>query len=225
MATPRKYLFDQSFDHANGPVAVRFQRNPVEPTFTRTELEAACEKAREEGRQAALAEAADAIEGRLAHAAEALVSALAALAAREDELKREAETHAIELLRTVTAKAVPALARKEPLADLEAMVVECLRETADEPRIVLRVPPDLFEPMRRRLDGIAQGHGFAGKFVLLVDESIGPADARLEWADGGAERNIARIARQIDAALARALLNPISEPEPSREETPHERAQ
>jgi len=191
MATPRKYLFDQSFDHANGPVAVRFQRNPVEPTFTRTELEAACEKAREEGRQAALVEAAD----------------------------------AIELLRTVTAKAVPALARKEPLADLEAMVVECLRETADEPRIVLRVPPDLFEPMRRRLDGIAQGHGFAGKFVLLVDESIGPADARLEWADGGAERNIARIARQIDAALARALLNPISEPEPSREETPHERAQ
>ena len=76
--------------------------------------------------------------------------------------------------------------------------------------------------MRRRLDAIAQGHGFAGKFVLLVDESIGPADGRLEWADGGAERNTAHIARAIDAALARALLNPVSASEPSTEETPHE---
>jgi flagellar assembly protein FliH len=220
--TPRKYLFDQSFDHTNGPVAVRFQRNPTEPTFTRAEVEAACAKAREEGRQAALSEAAGALEGRLAQAAEALVSGMAAVAARDDALRHETETNAIELLRMVAAKAVPALVRKEPLAELEAMVVECLRETADEPRIVLRVAPDLFEPMRRRLDPIAQGHGFAGKFVLLVDESIGPADGRLEWADGGAERNAARIARDIDAALARAVLNPISASEPSTEETTHE---
>ncbi len=222
MATPRKYLFDLSFDHASGPVAVRFQRNPTEPTFTRTEVEAACAKAREEGRQAALAEAAEGIDGRLAQAAEALVSGLAALAARDDELRRETETRAVELLRMVAAKAVPALVRKEPLADLEAMVIDCLREAADEPRIVLRVAPDLFEPMRRRLDPIAQGHGFGGKFVLLVDESLGPADGRLEWADGGAERNTARIARELDAALARALLNPVSVSEPSREETPDE---
>jgi len=221
MAT-RKYLFDHSFDQVQGPVAVRFQRSPMEPTFTRTELEAAVAKAREEGRQAGLAEAAAAIDGRLAQAAETLTSSIASLAARNDELRREAETKAVELLRLVAAKAVPALARKEPLTDLEAMVIDCLREAADEPRIVLRVAPDLFEPMRRRLDAIAQGHGFAGKFVLLVDESIGPADGRLEWADGGAERNTARIAREIDAALSRALLNPVSASEPSTEETPHE---
>ena len=221
MAT-RKYLFDHSFDQVQGPVAVRFQRTPIEPTFTRTELEAAVAKAREEGRQSGFAEAAAAIDGRLAQAAETLTSSIACLAARDDELRREAETRAVELLRLVAAKAVPALVRKEPLTDLEAMVIDCLREAADEPRIVLRVAPDLFEPMRRRLDAIAQGHGFAGKFVLLVDESIGPADGRLEWADGGAERNTARIAREIDAALYRALLNPVSASEPSTEETPHE---
>jgi flagellar assembly protein FliH len=222
MATPRKYLFDLSFDHASGPVSVRFQRNPTEPTFTRTEVDAACAKAREEGHQAALAEAAAAIDGRLAQAAEALVSGLASLAERSDEFRRETETRAIELLRAVVGKAVPALVRKEPLADLEAMVIECLREAADEPRIVLRIAPDLFEPMRRRLDAIAHGHGFGGKFVLLVDESIGPADGRLEWADGGADRNAARLARDLDAALARALLNPVPESEPSTEESPHE---
>jgi len=222
MASPRKFLFDQSFDHPQGPVAVRFQRHPMEPTFTQTQLEAACAKAREEGHQAALAEAAATIDGRLAQAAEALVSSLASLAEQEEQIRREAETRAVELLRMVTAKAVPALVRKEPLADLEAMIVDCLREAADEPRIVMRLPPDLFEPMRERLGPITQAHGFAGKFVLLVDESIGPADGRLEWADGGAERNTRRLAQDIDAALSRALLNPVSVPEPSTEETTHE---
>ena len=222
MASPRKFLFDLSFDHAHGPVAVRFQRNTPEPTFTRAELDAACAAARQEGHQAGLAEASASAEGRLASATEALSSGLGALLARADEIRREAEAHALELLRVVAAKAAPALARKEPLAELEAMVIDCLREAAEEPRIVLRVAPGLFDPMRVRLDAITHSHGFAGKFVLLVDDAIGPADGRLEWADGGAERNTQRIARDLDAALERALLNPISAPEPSREETPHE---
>ncbi|HLJ20966.1 MAG TPA: hypothetical protein VKU84_12240, partial [Stellaceae bacterium] len=94
MATPRKFLFDLSFDHTQGPVAVRFQRNPVEPTFSRADLEAACAKAREEGHQAGLAEAAASIDGRLAHASEALGSGLASLIAREEEIRRETETRA-----------------------------------------------------------------------------------------------------------------------------------
>jgi flagellar assembly protein FliH len=222
MANPRKYLFDLSFDHPQGPVAVRFGRNPTEPTFTRAELEAACAAARHEGHQAGLAEASTTTEGRLADATLALGSGLALLIARADEMRREAEVRALELLRIVTAKAVPALARKEPLAELEAMVIDCLREAAEEPRIVLRVAPDLFDPMRERLDAITNSHGFAGKFVLLADDSIGPADGRLEWADGGAERNTRRTARDLDAALERALSNSISAPEPSREEMPHE---
>lgn len=222
MANPRKYLFDLSFDQPQGPVAVRFGRAPAEPTFTRAELDAACAAARQDGHQAGSAEASAATEARLAEATEALASGLASLIARADEIRRETETRAIELMRLVTAKAVPTLARKAPVGEIETMVIECLREAAEEPRIVLRVAPELFEPMRQRLDAIAQSHGFAGKFVLLVDESIGPADARLEWADGGAERNAARLARELDAALERALLNPTSAPEPSREETPHE---
>ena len=222
MANPRKYLFDLSFDHPQGPVADRFPRNTPEPTFTRAELEVACAAARQEGHLAGLAEASASAEGRLVDATDALASGFASLLARADEIQREAEAHALELLRMVTAKAVPALARREPLAELEAMVIDCLREAAEEPRIVLRVAPDLFDPMRERLNAITQSHGFAGKFVLLVDESIGAADGRLEWADGGAERNTRRIARDLDAALERALLNPISAPEPSREETPHE---
>jgi flagellar assembly protein FliH len=222
MTSPRKYLFDLSFDQPQGPVAVRFARNPAEPIFTRTELEAARAAAHEEGRQAGLAEGAATTERRLADAAEAFAAGLASLIERADEIRREAETRAVELLRTVTAKAFPALARMAPLAEIEAMVVDCLREAFEEPRVVLRVAADLFEPMRQRLDAIAQSCGFSGKFVLLVDDTLGAVDGRLEWADGGAERNTRRLARELDAALERALLPPVPASEPSREETPDE---
>src|SRR5260221_9088338 len=124
MANQPKYLFDLSFDHPQGPVAVRFPRNTPEPTFTRAELEAARAAARQEGRQSGVSEASASAEGRLADATDALASGFASLLARADEIPRETEAHALELLRMVAAKAVPALARKEPLAELEAMVID-----------------------------------------------------------------------------------------------------
>ena len=203
--TPRKFLFDLNFDQAQGPVAVKFARAPAEPTFGKAELEAACAQAAEDAREAARAAAAAAIEARLADATDALAAGVASLLERDANIRAETERRATELVRAIVAKAVPALARKEPLAEIEALVSECLREAFDEPRIVLRVAEPLFEAMRQRLDDLAQQSGFGGKFVLLADDSLGPVDCRLEWADGGAERDLGRLQHQIDSMLLRAL--------------------
>mgnify|MGYP004704999233 CR=1 FL=1 len=88
--------------------------------------------------------------------------------------------------------------------------------------VVLRVSQHLFEPIRQRLTELAQKTGFAGKFVLLADDALGPVDCRLEWADGGAERITDRLAREIDAVLERALMTPSSASESSNQETTHE---
>jgi flagellar assembly protein FliH len=102
-------------------------------------------------------------------------------------------------------KAVPASGRKAPLLEIEALLSDCLREAFDEPRLVLRVADSLFEPLQQRLAAITGAAGFAGKVVLLADEALGPGDARVEWAEGGAERDQRRLMHDIDGALARAL--------------------
>jgi flagellar assembly protein FliH len=214
--SPQKYLFDNSFDHPQGPIAVQFGRKPAEPSFNRAELEAARTAAAAEARESALAEAAESLDRRIADAVESLALGVASLLERDEEIRRAAETRAIELLRAVLAKALPELARANPLAEIEAMVVDCLREAFEEPRIVLRVHGSLFDPLRQRLGAIAQRSGFGGKFVILAEDGLGPADCRLEWADGGAERDVSRLAHALDTALARALAAP--KPEPSRQE-------
>lgn len=227
MSAPHKFLFDESFDLPDPPPPARKAPPPPpppppEPTFSKAELEAARLAGLAEGRAQALAEATQAIEQRLADALSALESGLKSLIEDRDSAIGEARRNGLETVRAIVQKAVPVLCRKSPLTELEAMIAECLREAFDEPRIVLRVSDALFEPLQARLGALTLSTGFAGKVVLLADEALGPGDARVEWAEGGAERDTRRLLRDIDEALMRALDTLTATPTPGHEENTHE---
>ncbi len=207
MSAPHKFLFDQSFDLPEA--ARRGVRKPPppppEPTFSAAEIEAAREAGFAAGRSAALAEAAQSTEARTAGTLSALAGDLEAMLAARQRYAEDAQRVALEALRAVLAKAVPALCRKAALIEIEAMAAQCLREAFDEPRLVLRVADGMFEALQDRLAALTETAGFAGKVVLLADETLAAGDARVEWAEGGAERNAQRLIHDIDGALARAL--------------------
>lgn len=206
MNAPHKFLFDQSFD-APEPLraGARKAASEQEPTFSKAEIEAAQAAAAGAARAAALAEAARSTEARVAAALAGLEAALQAMLEARAGFAGEAQRRALETASAVLRKTAPALSRKAPLIEIEAMVADCLREAFDEPRVVLRVADGLFEAVQKRLGALTTSTGFAGKVVLLADETLGPGDARVEWAEGGAERDSGRLMRDIEGALARAL--------------------
>jgi flagellar assembly protein FliH len=208
MSAPHKFLFDRSFDQPDAPRDKSRKPPPPpppEPTFSRGELEAARAAGAAAGRATGLAEAAQSIDTRVAAALSSLALGLKVILASRQRYAEDAQRGAVEALRAALTKAVPALCRKAPLTEIEAMIADCLREAYDEPRVVLRIPDGLFEAMRQRLDSVVTASGFPGKIVLLADDSLGPEDARVEWAEGGAERDTRRLMHDIDGALARAL--------------------
>jgi flagellar assembly protein FliH len=206
MPAPQKYLFDVSFDAPDA------HNGAADARFTRAELDAARAEGIEAGRAQGLAAAAAAAERDIAAALEAIVRGIAVIAAERETLTRNVESEVIGVLRTIVQSAVPALCRVNPLAELEAMVTRCLAEVLDEPRLVLRVSDALFDAMQQRVGAIAQSGGYAGKIVLLADDTLAPGDGRVEWADGGAERDTRRIAHDIDAFFARTLAAPAARP-------------
>ena len=216
MATARKYLFDVSFDEAAiapPPEAAP----PPEEKFSRAELEAAQQVARAEGHSAGLAEAQDAVAAKAAAALELMAKGLSVLIAAHDEAIAQTQRDAIAALRVIVAKTMPVLAAKGAVAEIEAFVRKCLAEALDEPRVVLRVANDVYEPVRGQIETMAATTGYPGRIVLLADENLAVGDARLEWADGGAERNLAQLLSEADAAMARnseppAPANPPSTP-------------
>jgi flagellar assembly protein FliH len=216
MGTAKKYLFDVSFDHAAAPTAPTPAAAPVpvvEDKVSLAELEASRQAAFAEGRSAGLAEASEAVNTKATVALETIAKDLAALLEAQDARVAEAQRQAIEALRVIVAKTLPTLATRAPLAEIEALAGKYLIDAIDEPRIVLRVANEVYEPVRDRLDAIAASSGYSGRIVLLADEHLSSGDARIEWADGGVERNLAEQLNEIDAAMAR-ISDPAAVPTP-----------
>jgi flagellar assembly protein FliH len=216
MAAAKKFLFDLSFDAPTPeqPAA------KAEPKVGVAELEAARAEAFAQGREAGLAEAALLREAQLAAATDAAAAALKVIGRAHDVKLAEIEREAAGLAAAVLARVAPSLARRTALDDIAALVAQCLGEAADEPRVVLRVADDHFEALKARVAPLAESAGFAGKLVILGDEALGPADARVEWADGGAERDLGRLTREIETAALRLLDAPPSSTPGSPGETP-----
>jgi flagellar assembly protein FliH len=209
MALPEKFTFDVSFDHLGAPSA----RSLAERRFTRAELEATRQSALAEGHAAGLAEAAKSAEALTADALARIAESLAALLATQDAATMDTQRRALAAMQRIVAKLVPGLAAKDPLAEVEAFATKCLHEAIDEPRVVLRVAQEIYEPLRVRLDALANAAGYAGRIVMLADDAIAGGDARVEWADGGAERNLAAQCTEIDELLERRR-DPAASPNP-----------
>ncbi len=200
MGMPKKYLFDVSFDRIEEKIAPEVA---PERTFSGGELDEARQAGYAEGRGVGLAEAAESAAAKAAVALESLAAKLPAFLAAQDAHAIAIQRQAIAALRIIVVKALPAYAAREPLAEIEALAAKCLAEAFDEPRVVLRVANDVYEAVRERIDAIAGASGYGGRIVLLADDKLSGGDARIEWADGGAERRLDEQMNEIDTALAR----------------------
>jgi flagellar assembly protein FliH len=202
MGKPQRFLFDVSFDRPDTEDPEGAET--LEPRFTRAELDAARADAMAEGRKSALVEATQATDAKLAGTLASLTAAIERLLAERVRIEGEIERAAMTAVRAVLERAVPALTAKDPLAELEAFVARMLGEAFDEPRIVLRVSDALFEPVKTRLPALSQAAGYSGKLVLLADPDLAVGDAKIEWADGGAERDQRRLMAELDHILTTA---------------------
>jgi flagellar assembly protein FliH len=219
MAAVEKFLFGRDFAHEADPPAAPAASGPAEaapdpapepepaPGYSEADLEQARAEARSqahaegvaEGRRQAEAEADAALTAAHDRLAAAIAELGQAAAARADRRDREQLDVAVKLVERL----FPAFTRRHGLSEIEAVLRDCLERLRDEPRVVVRLCDRLLDPMKERVDALAQKAGFEGRIVLLVDEEIADGDVRVEWADGGAERDNARLWRDIDAALGR----------------------
>lgn len=201
MSGVRKFMFDSLDFDAEEPTGIVIPATPPvepEPSFTLGELEAARIQAFEEGRSGALAEAAQGQQQTAATLLARIAAATERLVAAEAERNAQSQAESVRLAISIMRKMLPGLARRNALGEIEAMIADCLSELADEPRIVVRVHDGMLDALKARIDALAASKGFAGKMVLLAEPSLMDTDCRVEWADGGAERDVTRLWQQIE---------------------------
>jgi flagellar assembly protein FliH len=202
MVAVRKFLFDTEFD---AEPEAEPDAPPPEPTFSEAELVAARAEGAKDGKAQALAEAAKSDDRRAAEALEAIGRAMAGLAGAQARAFEETRQGAIAIAAAIATKIAPEIARRGADESIAAMLGERLPDLLDEPRLVIRLEPARIDAIKDRIDAIAHQCGYAGKVIFLADDALDAPDCRIEWADGGVERAVARVAGEIDQIVAQYL--------------------
>lgn len=178
---------------------------PEPPKYGEAEIETAHEAGRLEGIVQGRAEAEASLTAHVAATLEKTGIALANLLADRERLHQELATDSIRTVMSVLKRAMPELARRHTLIEIEGLVRTCLTDLYDEPRVVIRAADPVIDALQENIDRVAAACGFTGKVALFGDPAMAPTDCRVEWADGGAERSFNATWQAIEDAIDRNL--------------------
>jgi flagellar assembly protein FliH len=220
MAKLQKYLFDLDFgappprpvmevmvaDELDAlPEEMEEEPPPPPPTFSEEELTLAREQAMEAGRQAGIQEIEASTEYLVALTAQTIAENLQSLSLAQQEANNERMRDAIAVALAVVRKLQPEMSKDHALDEIAGVIRECLTHIEKDVRVTVRVCPAHIDSIRHFANQAAEATGFEGKLVYAADPRIAFGDCRVEWGDGGAERDQARLWEEVDSVVARAL--------------------
>ena len=197
--TPSKFRFDLDLGH-------RQERNSV---MTETAIAMLVASARDDGRREGLAEGERAATVKaaqaIAKAASDLADHTAAMNAALDDNRRATLSDAVSLAAAIGRKLARHLMDREPAAEIEALVAECLVSLDSVPHLVIRCNVELADAIRDIAKTRIATSGFSGRLVVLGEPDIRLGDARIEWSDGGIVRDSAALEAEIDERIAQFI--------------------
>lgn len=212
---PKKYLFDLVFDE-NG-LCLNDERDKV--TYSQEQLDAAKKEAHEAG-LAAGRKTADDERSRARDALLAEIDKKLAGLVRESSqewLRQLAQMRQTALI--ITRKIIPSYVERHGTDEIEALVRRVMGEMSREPRLVIRVAEKQFEDIKKMADALTVQQAFAGNVVLLGDPALEVSDCRVEWANGGVERDMRTLWQDIERVLGEVpTFESADEPEPPQAE-------
>ncbi|MGE4528592.1 MAG: FliH/SctL family protein [Rhodospirillaceae bacterium] len=176
---------------------------PPPPLFSEEDLETAREEARVLGHAQGLKDAEESALHFQVLALESIADQMETLRGRQDAANAETHRMAAALAVAVVKKLLPRMAQEHGVAEVERLVSACLPHLLNEPRLILRVAPENADELRSRIEPLARDRGFDGMVVVMSDAAVGPADCRLEWDNGGAERDVDTLFQRIQDIVAR----------------------
>ncbi len=212
MPALKKFLFDTSFDRPEEPEEEKVpeveESEPEEealPTYSEEEVNAAREEGFAAGKKEGIAEAANATEHQIMELLKKMEGQFTELFRMQSESNSATAHDATTVAVVVARKILPDLNQRNALGEVERFAEMALEKAIQEPHVVMRVNPQMHGSLAERIDALIAGKEYGGQIKLIADDDIPVGDCRMEWRNGGAERNIAAKMREIDEIIERNL--------------------
>ena len=205
MTKPTKFTFGNVFDIRD---SVSKRGTAAATARPRNYDEDALAAAFADGRAEGASQAYQEIEARIATAFEAAAGQIQVLLERQARMTERMKQDAAVLAQAIASHLAPALIRETPLAEFEALVETCFADLHGEPRVVIKVAPSLVEPMQEKVTALAARLSPSNEVLVAGDPALTEMDCRIEWSDGGLERDYSRLETLIAEAVQRYVSQP-----------------
>jgi flagellar assembly protein FliH len=195
MATAAKFLFDEDFATGEKPTITI-----VEHDRRRQDAEAVAYR---NGFAAAQAQAHAEADQRIAAALASMAETMERLGRGLDGVETRLEIEAVQVAVAVARKLAPALIALQPDAEITALVTDCFRQLVSAPHVTVRVPEAIHGATKQKIEETARSRAFEGRLTVIADATLAPGDCKVEWADGGINRDSNTTEAAIEEVVAR----------------------
>ncbi|MEH6527319.1 MAG: hypothetical protein V7723_14705 [Sneathiella sp.] len=202
MNTSTRFLFDREFSDSDGPANGAQKVSEGTAVYTEQDLTEQKLEAFEEGVKSGQSQAMQTLENSLASSLETVAMQLQQLMTIQGSQLHAIKRDAASLALAAAGKLAPALIQHSPNSEVEKILKDCLSELPEEPRIVVRASEQTCDFLKGKVDAMSAQTGFQGNIILLPEDAMQPSECRVEWADGGVERNIRDTENRLDAIIS-----------------------
>ena len=213
----KKYDFSLSFDEEEVKQDLEAEAARVAEERRRAAEEARVQSAHEEGykkghqeghaagKQEGITEKSREIESLATQTQKSIVAQLTDIASRQEKVLND-HLHSSLAAAMMTVKTLfPGFVRKHGVGEVEALVARCLERVLDEPRVLIRVHPEVAPLLSERIGAIAEQVGYGGKMTVIDRDGMAWDDCIIEWKDGLAERHSAQTWQDVEEILERYI--------------------
>ena len=207
MTAVKKFLFNTTFDSSDTGEGEANQEHPEGgiPTFSQADVDAAREEGFAAGKEEGIRAATTTTEHHITESLTVLMERLSELFRMQDEANTDTARNAITVAITIARKMFPDLASRNALGEVERVAETAMEKVLNDSPVVVRVNPELRDPLAQRIDAHTAGTAAEGRVTVSGDADLPMGDCRIEWRDGGAERDTAAMWKGIDAIIERNM--------------------
>ena len=174
---------------------------PKEPTYSQAQYDAAIASAKESGYEDGFKNGYGEFEHQQTEQLQNLNNRLMALLSDVADFQKKLEQDNLHFVAEVIRKLIPSLSQKQAQEELELFLKKNFSSFKQEENLVFSFNPEDIKTAADILPKLANANDFEGKISLHKDASIARGDCKIEWKNGGVEKNTDKMLEKVSNML------------------------
>lgn len=169
--------------------------------FSQDDLDEAVAKAKEEAYAQGLLAAQNSDTNRQNTLLEEIKNQLSLVFADNQQSGETQELNALRFLAAALHKLLPGLEKIDGISEIKQFLDDNFAQLSSQKSLAFFFHPDAAKQVAPLIEKLAEHHDFEGKISIHKDDNLGFSDCRIEWKDGYAERNTAKLLEKLQELL------------------------